>query len=578
VSNLIGRLLRRSRRLGRPLAAPIGDRLQLVRGGSSSPPEGAGRLRASASFGGSPIAIWELDEEQGGGMPRVVDLESFIADIASPLDVGERAELFEFVRSTVTPDLERQGHFTLARSLLLLRKQLREPLPALAFDPSASQTVFIDSILAVDERSFWFTGWCRDEDGTLTTLELISPEGQRAELLKGAYRFARGDVEETLAAAGIYSREKHGFVKLIELPERSPLNEGWLGEVRRPSGAGFEIVAPAVVRDTAVARERILTELAIERPDVNDLRREHGYPALSRLQAQVRRAIEVESAVEHGDPPQSPEVSIVIPLYGRVDLVEHQIAQFWHDPEIGASELIYVLDSPELAEHLAQLVSGLHALYGIPIKVLTLNRNAGYSTANNIGASHARGRLLLLLNSDVLPAQPGWLGRLRGFYDATPGIGALGPKLLFEDDSIQHAGMYFQRAERRQLWENQHYYKGFNRSLAGANVTQPVPAVTGACLMIERALYEEMGGLRDIFVQGGYEDSDLCLRLLEAGRRNWYAADVELYHLEAQSLPIHARLANRYNLWLQTHLWNDRIEEVMRAQREATEPHVALID
>ena len=63
-------------------------------------------------------------------------------------------------------------------------------------------------------------------------------------------------------------------------------------------------------------------------------------------------------------------------------------------------------------------------------------------------------------------------------------------------------------------------------------------------------------------MQGGYEDSDLCLRLIDAGKRNWYVADVELYHLEAQSLPIEVRHANRYNAWLQTHLWSDQIAQL----------------
>jgi GT2 family glycosyltransferase len=107
--------------------------------------------------------------------------------------------------------------------------------------------------------------------------------------------------------------------------------------------------------------------------------------------------------------------------------------------------------------------------------------------------------------------------------------------------------------------------------------TREVSAVSGACLMIDRALYEELGGLRDIFVQGGYEDSDLCLRLLEAGRRNWYLADVELYHLEAQLFYITARPANQYNRWLQNHLWNDRIEEVMRSHSQAIDSNVAVV-
>ena len=128
--------------------------------------------------------------------------------------------------------------------------------------------------------------------------------------------------------------------------------------------------------------------------------------------------------------------------------------------------------------------------------------------------------------------------------------------------------MYFQRSGETDLWTNQHYFKGFSRSLDAANVTRPVPAVTAACMMIERALYEQVGGLWHGYVDGGSEDSDLCIRLLEAGRRNWYVADVELYHLEAQSYRTADRTAHSYNSWLQTHLLGERIEEIMRAQAQ----------
>jgi GT2 family glycosyltransferase len=153
---------------------------------------------------------------------------------------------------------------------------------------------------------------------------------------------------------------------------------------------------------------------------------------------------------------------------------------------------------------------------------------------------------------------------MRSFYDATARIGALGPKMLYEDDSLQHAGMYFHRQAGSPLWENHHYFKGLHRDLPDANVTRRVPAVTGACLMVERALYEEVGGLRASFVQGGFEDSDLCLRLLGAGRENWYLHEAELYHLEDQSFPSPMRLLTvKYNMWLHTQIWDERIEKLM---------------
>jgi GT2 family glycosyltransferase len=112
---------------------------------------------------------------------------------------------------------------------------------------------------------------------------------------------------------------------------------------------------------------------------------------------------------------------------------------------------------------------------------------------------------------------------------------------------------------------------GLTAGLAVGGVTGlvlAVPAVSGACLMVERSLWDQVGGLQPGYVQGGYEDSDLCLRLIDAGRDNWYLPSVTLHHLEDQSFPSEARtMATAYNLWLQTHRWGARIEELMRDQR-----------
>ncbi len=145
---------------------------------------------------------------------------------------------------------------------------------------------------------------------------------------------------------------------------------------------------------------------------------------------------------------------------------------------------------------------------------------------------------------------------MTNFYDATSNIGALAPKLLYEDGSIQHAGLYFRRELNTRMWNNEHYFKGLDRKLPAANITRVLPAVTGACMLIDLALYRELGGLRGTYVQGDYEDSDLCLRLTDNGYQNWYLPTVELYHLEGQSYPSHMReLTGAYNQWLHTKHW-----------------------
>jgi GT2 family glycosyltransferase len=94
-------------------------------------------------------------------------------------------------------------------------------------------------------------------------------------------------------------------------------------------------------------------------------------------------------------------------------------------------------------------------------------------------------------------------------------------------------------------------------------VPRVVPVISGACMMISRELYESMGGLHGGYVQGDYEDADICLRMMEAGLRNWYLPDAELFHLEALSYSDSLRMpANRYNAWLHTRTWGDRIAQL----------------
>jgi GT2 family glycosyltransferase len=230
------------------------------------------------------------------------------------------------------------------------------------------------------------------------------------------------------------------------------------------------------------------------------------------------------------------------------------------------------------------LASALIDLYRVPFRVVTLAENVGFAGANRAGASLARGRLLLFMNSDVLPEHSGWLGRMVAFYDATPGIGALGPKLLFEDDSIQHAGLFFRRPPGSGLWSNEHYFKGLHRDVPPATTSRVVPAVTAACMLISRDLFDEVGGFRSMFVRGDFEDSDLCLRVMERGRQNWYLAEVALFHLEGQSYESNLRVhAWRYNAWLHTHIWGERIARLMRdfdagPEARASRPPVRLAE
>jgi O-antigen biosynthesis protein len=491
------------------------------------------------------------------------DLKTFIRRTLAPLEAEQRTIALEFVVSAMSliPEAERSE---LSETLHGIREAVRERLPASVVSQTKRHGIHVDRLMAVDDSSFYIEGWMHHEDLCMAHVTAVSPEGSRAELARRLFSHPRPDVAEFFALGDERLHEKLGFVCFFELDAPSVRAEGWVLELEDEFGAKSEFAAPRVIGDALEVRDAILNDPYIEKLPDHDLMGEHVHPAISRIQARLGAATEVAEVIQFGSPPEAPEISIVVPLYLQLSHIELQLALFADDPELSKADLIYVLDSPQQEEELRNYAADLFPIYQTPFRIAVLERNAGFPGACNAGASLARGRLLLLLNSDVLPDRPGWLGAMRDFYDATPKIGALGPKLLYEDDSIQHAGMYYYNLPGSKVWVDSHYFKGMHRSLPGANVPRRVPLVSGACMMIDRELYEQFGGLRGVYVQGDYEDSDLCLQLSEKGYENWYSPAAELYHLEGQSYtPDARRPANRYNMWLHTHLWGERIAAIM---------------
>jgi len=198
-----------------------------------------------------------------------------------------------------------------------------------------------------------------------------------------------------------------------------------------------------------------------------------------------------------------------------------------------------------------------------------MNRNGGYARACNAGARFARGAILVMLNSDVVPSAPGWLQILSRPLLERPKLGAIGPKLIFEDGSLQHAGLYFGR-DQRGIWLNHHFHKGMPRDYAPAQHAREVPGVTGACLVARRDIYESAGGYTEDYVIGDYEDSDLCLKIRRLGLQIIYEPAACLYHFERRSIrrsqDYMRGVASQYNSWLHTQRWDDEITELMANQ------------
>jgi GT2 family glycosyltransferase len=271
---------------------------------------------------------------------------------------------------------------------------------------------------------------------------------------------------------------------------------------------------------------------------------------------------------------RNPLVSMIIPLYGRIDFMEYQLAEFSNDPWICEfCQNIYVLDDPSKERETLSLARDLSKLFRIPFELLHYDENYGYAVANNIAAGFAKASKLLLLNSDVMPIGAGWLRRMLDIYEELETPGALGPKLLFEDGSIQHAGISFEKSEEFGIWLNEHPGKGLPDLGAEKKGLYEVPAVTAACMMIDRESYESVGGLSENYILGDFEDSDLCLKLIDSGAKNYYTPDVSLVHLERQSQNLFADRGWKskitlYNGWQHDKRWGGLIEKLMEKYDE----------
>jgi GT2 family glycosyltransferase len=164
-------------------------------------------------------------------------------------------------------------------------------------------------------------------------------------------------------------------------------------------------------------------------------------------------------------------------------------------------------------------------------RVRVLHRGPGefsFARAVNTGALSARGRLVLMLNDDTVARDDVWLGRM-AVHAVDPAVGAVGALLLFADDSIQHAGMVMDDARPLHPFVGRRIDEGEIRSFVGH--TRTVAAVTGACLMVERRKFLEVGGLSPLLPLS-FNDVDLCLKLARHGFRTVMEPSARMTHDE----------------------------------------------
>ena len=251
-----------------------------------------------------------------------------------------------------------------------------------------------------------------------------------------------------------------------------------------------------------------------------------------------------------------PSVAVIIPTRGteaevrgknRV-LAAHAIAQLVEHSTFQNFEIIVVVDDATPATALQDIKNAAPGR----VHIVPFDRPFNFAEKVNLGAAHTTADYLLLLNDDTEPSNPHLIKTLLSYFSDDT-VGLVGPKLLYEDGSIQSAGHFFNPVPYDS-------YRGFPGNCAGAynmlTVTREVSSVIAACALTPRRVFIEVGGLSAQF-PGDYNDIDFALKMQLLGKRVLYTPYTNCFHFESKSRE--AKL-NPAHVALLGERWRDQLE------------------
>ncbi|MGH9323937.1 MAG: glycosyltransferase family 2 protein, partial [Vicinamibacteria bacterium] len=244
--------------------------------------------------------------------------------------------------------------------------------------------------------------------------------------------------------------------------------------------------------------------------------------------------------VRYALPAELPVVSVIVPTRDRVELLRRCVDGVLKGTSYRALELLVVDNQsadPETVRWFGSLESDPR------VRVLDYDAPFDFAALNNWAVRRANGDLLAFLNNDTEVIHPDWLDEMVS-QALRPEIGAVGAKLLYPDDTIQHGGVILGIGGVAG-----HAHRGLRRNGEGyhgrAALAQNFSAVTAACLVVRREVFDEVGGFDPERFGVAFNDVDLCLRIRERGYRILWTPFAELYHHESASLGLPGAPARR---------------------------------
>jgi GT2 family glycosyltransferase len=234
--------------------------------------------------------------------------------------------------------------------------------------------------------------------------------------------------------------------------------------------------------------------------------------------------------VEWPLPQPLPLVSIIVPTKDKLELLQPCIESVLEQTDYDQFEIV-IVDNGSVEERTADYLAAIGK--NSKVRVIAYPHDYNFSAINNFAAHEARGTFLCLLNNDTEVVNAGWLTELMR-YAVREDIGAAGAKLLYDDGTIQHAGVVIGIGDA--AGHAHRFLPGHEPGyFCQPHVAQFVSAVTAACLVVEKRKFEAVGGLDENSLAVAFNDVDFCLKLEKAGWRNVYVPHAVLVHHESKS-------------------------------------------
>lgn len=229
-------------------------------------------------------------------------------------------------------------------------------------------------------------------------------------------------------------------------------------------------------------------------------------------------------------PVEQPLVSLIIPTRNGLEVLKPCIESIYEKTIYRNYEVIVIDNGSDDVDTLNYLATVEAERQNF--KVLRDDGPFNYSAINNRAVRQARGDYIVLINNDIEVITPTWLNEMMG-HVIQPGVGAVGSRLWYPDNTLQHGGVLLNKGVAS------HAHKYLSRNQFGycgrAVLPQNMIAVTAACLLVKKSVFEEVGGFDEENLTISFNDIDLCLKLYCAGYLNVWTPFAELYHHESKT-------------------------------------------